>query len=73
MQQSTITCYCTIDPDGSRFLLGDMAGHLYMLLLESEDRVDGPVIKDLKLELKRGASIKCDFCQKTGATIRCKR
>ena len=28
-----------------------MAGHLYMLLLESEDRVDGPVIKDLKLEL----------------------
>ena len=51
MQQSTITCYCTIDPDGSRFLLGDMAGHLYMLLLESEDRVDGPVIKDLKLEL----------------------
>ena len=51
MQQSTIMCYCKIDKDGSRFLLGDMAGHLYMLLLVKEDRADGPVIKDLKLEL----------------------
>ena len=51
MQQSTIMCYCKIDPDGSRYLLGDMAGHLYMLLLVREDRADGPVIKDLKLEL----------------------
>ncbi len=51
MQQSTIVCYCKIDQDGSRYLLGDMAGHLYMLLLVREDRPDGPVIKDLKLEL----------------------
>lgn len=54
MQQSTVVCYCKIDPDGSRFLLGDMAGHLYMLLLvKDENQTDtaGPVIKDLKLEL----------------------
>ena len=28
-----------------------MAGHLYMLLLIREDRAEGPVVKDLKLEL----------------------
>ena len=32
---------------GSRFLLGDLAGHLYMLLLIKE----GNEVKDLKLEL----------------------
>lgn len=36
---------------GSRYLLGDMAGHLYMLLLIKEDKNDGPIVKDLKLEL----------------------
>ena len=51
MQQSTIMCYCKIDADGSRFLLGDMAGHLYMLLLERGADADGPKITDLKLEL----------------------
>ena len=41
-----------MDPDGSRYLLGDMAGHLYMLLLLREEKMDGtPEIKDLKLEL----------------------
>ena len=52
MQNSTIVSHCKIDSDGSRFLLGDMAGHLYMLLLIKEDKPDGgAVIKDLKLEL----------------------
>ena len=33
-------------------MLGDMAGHLYMLLLLKEEKMDGTVqIKDLKLEL----------------------
>ena len=42
----------SVDPNGSRYLLGDMAGHLFMLLLEKEDRMDGTSqIKDLKLEL----------------------
>ena len=41
-----------VDPDGSRYLLGDMAGHLYMLLLLREEKIDGTAdIKDLKLEL----------------------
>ena len=37
---------------GSRYLLGDMAGHLYMLLLLKQENMDGSVtVKDLKLEL----------------------
>lgn len=52
MQTSTICCYTRVDSDGSRYLLGDMAGHLYMLLLLKEEKMDGTVqIKDLKLEL----------------------
>ena len=44
--------YFLVDPDGSRYLLGDMAGHLYMLLLLREEKIDGTAdIKDLKLEL----------------------
>lgn len=45
-QQSTITCYGRVDSDGSRYLLGDMSGRLFMLLLE----VEGIVVKDLKVE-----------------------
>ena len=52
MQASTIVCYAKVDPDGSRYLLGDMAGHLYMLLLVKEDKMDGTcAVADLKLEL----------------------
>lgn len=37
---------------GTRYLLGDMAGHLYMLLLLKQENMDGTVtVKDLKLEL----------------------
>jgi hypothetical protein len=37
---------------GSRYLLGDMAGHLYMLLLLKQENMDTTVtVKDLKLEL----------------------
>ena len=51
-QQSTITCYGKVDANGSRYLLGDMNGRLFMLLLEKEERMDGSaVIKDLKVEL----------------------
>ncbi|TRY64004.1 hypothetical protein TCAL_00788 [Tigriopus californicus] len=51
MQSSTIVCYCQIDEDGSRYLLGDMAGHLYMLLLIRNESPDGPPVKDLVLEV----------------------
>ncbi len=40
MQNSTIICYCQVDADGSRFLLGDMAGHLFMLLLIKDDSAE---------------------------------
>ena len=41
-----------VDPNGSRYVLGDMASHLYMLLLEREKKVDGSsTVRDLKLEL----------------------
>ena len=49
-QQSTATCYGQIDPNGSRYLLGDLEGMLFMLLLEQHE-VDGNLkIKDIKLE-----------------------
>ena len=52
LQQSTITCCGKVDANGSRYLLGDMNGRLFMLLLEKEERMDGSaVIKDLKVEL----------------------
>ena len=52
IKQSTVTCYGKVDANGSRYLLGDMAGRLFMLLLEREEKMDGTVIvKDLKVEL----------------------
>ncbi|XP_049788661.1 DNA damage-binding protein 1 [Schistocerca nitens] len=52
IKQSTIVCYAQVDSNGSRYLLGDMAGHLFMLLLEQEEKMDGTLtIKDLKVEL----------------------
>ncbi|KAL1501062.1 hypothetical protein ABEB36_006460 [Hypothenemus hampei] len=52
IKQSTITCYARVDPSGLRYLLGDMAGHLFMLFLETETRGDSKeVIKDLKVEM----------------------
>ncbi len=51
LQQSTITCYGKVDANGSRYLLGDMAGRIFMLLLEKEEKMDGTVtVKDLKVE-----------------------
>ncbi|VEN37337.1 unnamed protein product [Callosobruchus maculatus] len=52
IKQSTIICYAKVDPGGLRYLLGDMAGHLFMLFIETEARGDGnDVVKDLKVEL----------------------
>ena len=51
-QQSTIVCHNRVDPNGSRYLLGDMEGRLFMLLLEKEELMDGTVaLKDLHVEL----------------------
>lgn len=52
IKQSTIVCYAKVDPAGIRYLLGDMAGHLFMLFLEVEKRSeDSHVVKDIKVEL----------------------
>nr|XP_023018140.1 DNA damage-binding protein 1 [Leptinotarsa decemlineata] len=52
IKQSTIICYAKVDPGGLRYLLGDMAGHLFMLFIETESRGDGSeVVKDLKVEM----------------------
>ncbi|KAG5890187.1 hypothetical protein JTB14_010651 [Gonioctena quinquepunctata] len=52
IKQSTIICYAKVDPGGLRYLLGDMAGHLFMLFIETESRGDGnEVVKDLKVEM----------------------
>ncbi|RXN08804.1 DNA damage-binding 1 [Labeo rohita] len=56
--QSTIVCHNRVDPNGSRYLLGDMEGRLFMLLLEKEELMDGAVVlKDLHVELLGETSI----------------
>ncbi|XP_033123862.1 DNA damage-binding protein 1-like [Anneissia japonica] len=61
IKQSTLVCYGRVDSNGSRYLLGDMAGQLFMLLLEKDEdeQMDGgpAVVKDLKLSLLGEVSI----------------
>lgn len=60
LQQSTIVCHNRVDPNGSRYLLGDMEGRLFMLLLEKEELMDGTVaLKDLHVELLGEVSSFC--------------
>jgi len=52
IQDSSIVAHARVDPNGSRYLLGDMSGRLFMLMLLKEDKMDGSSsIKDLKIEL----------------------
>ncbi|KAG8438196.1 hypothetical protein GDO86_008764 [Hymenochirus boettgeri] len=58
IKQSTIVCHNRVDVNGSRYLLGDMEGRLFMLLLEKEEQMDGSVnLKDLRVELLGETSI----------------
>lgn len=58
IKHSSITCYAKVDTDGCRYILGDMAGHLFMLLLEKDERVDGTEsVRDIKVELLGEVSI----------------
>lgn len=51
-QLTPINCYCRVDLRGLRYLLGDIAGRLFMLLLELVHKPDGAqAVKDLKVEL----------------------
>lgn len=55
MHQSTIICYGRIDRDGQRFLLGDLLGRIFMLLLDYEVTSEGGRnVKDLKVILLNG-------------------
>ncbi|ESO97964.1 hypothetical protein LOTGIDRAFT_209160 [Lottia gigantea] len=52
IKQYALTCYGKVDSNGSRYLLGDMAGRLFMLLLDREEKMDGnSIVKDIKVEL----------------------
>lgn len=52
IKQAPITCYAPIDNNGSRYLLGDLHGRLFCLVLEKEESFNGQVdVKDIKLEL----------------------
>ncbi|XP_074593114.1 DNA damage-binding protein pic [Brevipalpus obovatus] len=52
LRQSTVVCYGLIDNNGSRYLLGDMSGRIFLLCLEKEEKGDGSTtVKSLKLEL----------------------
>ncbi|XP_014287545.1 DNA damage-binding protein 1 [Halyomorpha halys] len=58
IKHSSITCYAKVDTDGCRYILGDMAGHLFMLLLEKDEKVDGTEsVRDIKVELLGEVSI----------------
>nr|CAG4642998.1 EOG090X00HD [Ilyocryptus agilis] len=58
IKQSTINCFGKVDPNGSRYLLGDLAGHLFMLVLDKEEKMDGTAtVRDLKIELLGEVSI----------------
>ncbi|XP_071830754.1 DNA damage-binding protein 1-like [Apostichopus japonicus] len=58
IKQSTLVCHGRLDSNGSRYLLGDLAGRLFLLLLEKEESMDGQVtVKDLKVELLGETSI----------------
>ena len=58
IKHSSITCYAKVDTDGCRYILGDMAGHLFMLLLDKHERVDGTEgVRDIKVELLGEVSI----------------
>lgn len=59
IKSSPIQCYACIDKEGSRYLLGDLAGRLFCLILEAQDYrlSDKLEVKDMKLEYLGDVSI----------------
>ena len=52
LHERSVVAFAGVDPNESGYLLGDMAWHLFMLLLEKTDQMNGTSgVKDLKLEL----------------------
>lgn len=57
-KDSTITCYGAVDARGTKFLLGNTAGQLFMLYLELEEKHDKSyMVKEPKVELLGVVSI----------------
>jgi DNA damage-binding protein 1 len=47
-----------VDPNGSRYVLGDLVGRLFMLVLDKEEKMDGSAtVRDIKIELLGEISI----------------
>lgn len=60
IKQSPISCYAQIDKDGRRYLLGDLSGRLFCLILEPSDYRPSDTkleVGELKLELLGEISI----------------
>ncbi|XP_022126160.1 DNA damage-binding protein 1 [Pieris rapae] len=58
IKMTPINCYSPVGPAGLRYLLGDIAGRLFMLVLEVQDRGDNTqTVRDLKVELLGEISI----------------
>jgi hypothetical protein len=67
-----VVCYAQVDANGSRYLLGDMAGHLFLLLLDQEEKMDGTVsVKDLKVEKlgKQFSFLSIQFASETPVSV----
>uniref|UniRef100_A0A2P2I8S4 DNA damage-binding protein 1 n=1 Tax=Hirondellea gigas TaxID=1518452 RepID=A0A2P2I8S4_9CRUS len=47
---STVICYAPVDKDGSRYLLGDLSGRLFMLVLD-RNRSDPTANPEIRIEL----------------------
>lgn len=58
IHQAQISCYGKVDNDGQRYLLGDLSGRIFMLLLELGITPEGESsVKTLKVELLGETSI----------------
>lgn len=60
IKQSPITCYAQVDKKGSKYLLGDLSGRLYMVYLEEESFRPSDrklEVKDIRVELLGDTSI----------------
>ncbi|XP_065222979.1 DNA damage-binding protein 1 [Planococcus citri] len=58
IKESNVCCYARIDAKGTSYLLGDMSGHLLMLLLITEENADGTIkVKKPKVEVLGEISI----------------
>ena len=60
IKAAVLECHARID--AFRYLLGDMAGRLFMLLLEKDEKMDGEItIRDLKVRAVRSQSVSLHF------------